>query len=334
MRLQRLHQHQHNVNTLVSAACLQDLTLLADMPADLWDNSTGHTQVSTLMASDSLDSLPLNMSRIDRNVLLLRGYYVDRSDASNGQFGVESFQDVFLKWQQAQPAAGSSKVLIAAIVAPIVVAAALAALAAAMFVVWRRRKAAAAAGAASAAHSSVGKGDLLPRVFADAGRYSEDKLSRNNSDTGPSPDSAVLAARSADQRRTHSNTSSLTSLSKAKSGPSQDIALACKNLVLHRTANEPDELILQSVLGEGSYGKVGTPGSEVPFLYNCRFPCRGFDTTMMCLQHMFSLIVSWVGSWHTIAYRSRSGAALRVTMTKLEKSVVGIDTHRPPRRRL
>jgi hypothetical protein len=227
------------------------------MPADMWDNSTGHTQVSALMATDSLDSLPLNMSRIDSNVLLLRGYYVNRSDASNGQFGVESFQDVFLKWQQAQPAGVASDVPIAAIVAPIVVAAALAALAAAMLVVWRRRKAAAAA--AGAAHSSGGKGDLLPRVFADASRYSSDKLSRNDSDTGPSPDSAVLAARSADQMRTHSNTSSLTSLSKAKSGPSQDIALACKNLVLHRTANEPDELILQSVLGEGSYGKVGTP---------------------------------------------------------------------------
>jgi hypothetical protein len=228
------------------------------MPADLWDNSTGHTQVATLMATDSLDIKPLNMSRIDRNVLLLRGYHINRSDASNGQFGVESFQDVFLKWQQAQPAGGASNVPIAAIVAPIVVAAALAALAAAMFVVWRRRKAAAAAAAAGATHSSGGKGELLPRVFADASRYStEDKLCRNDSDTGSSPDSAVLAARSADQMRTHSNTSSLTSMSKAKSGPSQDIALACKNLVLHRTANEPDELILQSVLGEGSYGKVG-----------------------------------------------------------------------------
>jgi hypothetical protein len=251
--------HIKSTSNPLVCCCLQDLTLLADMPADLWDNSTGHAQVSALMATDSLDSLPLNMSRIDRNVLLLRGYYVNRSDASNGQFGVESFQDVFLMWQQEQPAAGSSNVPIAAIVAPIVVAAALAALAAAMFVLWRRRKAAAAASAANTAHSSSGgKGDLLPRVFADASRYSEDKLSRN-SDTGPSPDSAVLAARSADQMRTHSNTSSLTSLSKAKSGPSQDIALACKNLVLHRTANEPDELILQSVLGEGSYGKVRAP---------------------------------------------------------------------------
>jgi hypothetical protein len=231
---------------------LQDLTLLADMPTEFWYNSTGQSLVSALMATDSLDTLPLNMSRIDRNVLLLRGYYVNRSDASNGQFGVESFQDVFLKWQEAGPAAGSSNVPVAAIVVPIVAALVLAGVAATLLVMRRRRRNAAAAAAAA---GGSGKGDLLPHVFADASRYSQDELSGNNSDTGPGPDSAGLVVRSADQMRTHSNTSSL---SKAKSGPSQDIALACKNLVLHRTANEPDELVLQSVLGEGSYGKVGT----------------------------------------------------------------------------
>jgi hypothetical protein len=229
----------------------QDLTLLADMPSEFWDNSTGQGLVSALMGTESLDSLPLNMSRTDRSILLLRGYYVNRSDASNGQFGVESFQDVFLKWQEASAATRSTNVSVAAIVVPIIVALAVAALAAAAFIVLRRRKAAAAAAAAS----SGGKdGGVLPRVFADASRYSQDELSRNNSDTGPGTDGAGLVARSGDQMRAHSNTSSL---SKAKSGPSQDIALACRNMVLHRTANEPDELVLQSVLGEGSYGKVG-----------------------------------------------------------------------------
>ncbi|WIA41787.1 hypothetical protein OEZ86_009120 [Tetradesmus obliquus] len=231
----------------------EDLTLLAEMPAEPWGNASGQGLVSSLMAADNLDSQPLNMSLIDNSVLLLRGYYVNRSDASNGQFGVESFQDVFLKWREAAPAARSSGVPVAAIVVPIIAALALAGLIAGLLVMRRRRRSAAAAAAAAG-----GKAGGLPHVFADASRYSQDELSGvNSTDTGPGSGGvggALVVRAGADQLRSHSNTSS--SLSKAKSGPSQDIALACKNLVLHRTANEPDELVLQSVLGEGSYGKV------------------------------------------------------------------------------
>lgn len=241
----------------VLGLALQDLTLDAEMTSDLLGNDTGYRYIASLLAVSSLDSLPLNMTPLDDNSLLLRGFYVNRSEQTNGQVGLESFLDVNLRWGVSadRPAAGGAP--IAAIVAPIVVGVAVLALVAVGAVLLMRRRRAAASGSAAEAGKPAGsgKGDLLPCVYANATGCSPDNLSRNNSDTEQNRDSMILAHKDLD-RLNSVVTSTASSTSKAKSGPSQDIVQAYRNMVLHKTVNEPDELVLQSVLGEGSYGKV------------------------------------------------------------------------------
>lgn len=75
---------------------LQDLTLMADIPDSAWEPDAGKSSISGVLALQDLDSTPLNMSLVAPNKLLLRGFYLNNSNISNGVNGMESFQDVML----------------------------------------------------------------------------------------------------------------------------------------------------------------------------------------------------------------------------------------------
>jgi hypothetical protein len=76
---------------------LQDLTLAAEIPDSAWDSEAGKASVSGVLGVRDLGDSPLNMSLVAPGQLLLRGFYLNRSQVSNGFNGMESFQDVMLR---------------------------------------------------------------------------------------------------------------------------------------------------------------------------------------------------------------------------------------------
>lgn len=233
---------------------LQDAVLVAEMaPALLGaDNGQAHVAAVLGLGAASLDSMPLNMSLLSPEQLLLRGYYLNRSAATGGQDGLESFLDVTLTWGPAHAGGSKAGPPLAAIVAPVVVAGLLLLGLGGWLALrcLRRRRAAAGCGAAG----KSGKGEL-PRVHADASSGAANGMLRLSSD--PSVRSSAIGVGVASVEGDGSNRGNSTLSSRVRSGPSADIAQACQSLVLHKTnGDQPDELVLQSVLGEGSYGKV------------------------------------------------------------------------------
>lgn len=79
-----------------SAACPQDVTLLAEIPDSAWEPEAGKSSLSKVLGVQDLDAFPLNMSLVAPNKLLLRGYFLNNSNITNGIDGMESFQDVVL----------------------------------------------------------------------------------------------------------------------------------------------------------------------------------------------------------------------------------------------
>lgn len=229
------------------------MTLVASMDRAMWSDDQGHRHISALLGVPNLDDNPLNMSVVEPTNLLLRGFYSNRSQESGGQNGLESFLDVSLLWDLGDHSQGLPAGTIAGIVVGCVVGVAVILFAAAL--VYRRRRRFRAAAQGGKDVGNVKAKHLLPREFADAAcRFSGDKDSENGGNNR-----GIAAKRSAsgtvDATLVEGAGGSGVS-SRHKSGPSQDIVQACRNLVLSKTANEPDELVLQSVLGEGSYGKV------------------------------------------------------------------------------
>lgn len=102
---------------------------MAEVPSDSWQPDAGKTNIAGLLGVHDLDSSPVNMSLMGPTKLLLRGFYLNRSEASSGVQGMESFQDVRLKWSEASAngnGGGLSQAgLIAAVVIPVTVAGAL-----------------------------------------------------------------------------------------------------------------------------------------------------------------------------------------------------------------
>eukprot|EP00878_Enallax_costatus_P007009 GHUV01007345.1.p1 GENE.GHUV01007345.1~~GHUV01007345.1.p1 ORF type:complete len:1094 (+),score=299.39 GHUV01007345.1:294-3575(+) len=243
----------HVVDTLHPAGSgtveYEDLTVVATMDPALWSNDMGHSRIAGMMGIPNLDDNPLNMSLMGPTDLLIRGFWVNRSSASGGQDGLESFLDVMLLWEQGSNSQSLTDGQIAAVIVAVVMAVLAGAVVAVLFA--RRRK-----HRRSACKTDDPKGgSLLPRVFAEAAcRYSNDKDSDGSGSPGIA--AAHTASGTADNLLSEVAGSSTVNSGRQKSGPSQDIVQACKNLVLRKTAREADELVLQSVLGEGSYGKV------------------------------------------------------------------------------
>lgn len=70
---------------------------MTEMPASAWEPYAGRSSVAEVLDVKDLDAQPLNMSLVAPNKLLLRGFYLNRSKASSGANGMESFQDVVLR---------------------------------------------------------------------------------------------------------------------------------------------------------------------------------------------------------------------------------------------
>lgn len=252
-----LPAHQAPASNAYNAAycVLQDLTVVATLDPALWADDMGQRHTASILGISKLDDKPLNMSLLAPTNLLLRGFYTNRSSATAGQDGVQSFLDVMLIWEQGS----QGQALTAGQLAGIVVAVAVAVLAGATAAVLyaRRRK---------FSHSTCKTldpkgGNLLPQVFADAAcRYSNDKDSDCTGSPGiPAGHTASGTAENLLSQVAGSSTissSTMMGTMRKKSGPSQDIIRACRSLVLRKTAKDADELVLESVLGEGSYGKV------------------------------------------------------------------------------
>lgn len=73
------------------------MTLITEMPPAAWEPGMGKASVAGLLGVQDLDAQPLNMSIVAPHKLLLRGFYLNRSKASSGANGMESFQDVVLR---------------------------------------------------------------------------------------------------------------------------------------------------------------------------------------------------------------------------------------------
>lgn len=248
---------------------LQDLVIVASMGTGMWSNDMGRQQMANMLGVNNLDDNPLNMSLVTPTHLLLRGLYLNRSAASGGADGVESFLDVSLMWDAAADSQSLSKAATAGIVVAVV--AVLVAGAVAAFLYARKRRMRMRQSSKLAGHDGKGA-DVPPLVFADAaGRFSNES-DGNGSLAGLV--AAVGASGTGDIILDARAVSSMEKDKRQKSGPSQDIVQACKSLVLRKTANEPDELVLQSVLGEGSYGKVWSLRSSVNAASMGRSHCK------------------------------------------------------------
>lgn len=226
-----------------------------------------------------MDSMPLNMSLLGSSNLLLRGFFLNNSLASNGRDGLESFLDVYVAWSRGSDQAaggGGSGISAAAVVVPVVVGSLGLLAAIGLLVVLRRRKrkTAAAPGAAPHSRGKPTKG-LLPKVHADVSSHSCASDATDGSH-GSGKIEAGLCSSVGQLDRTISGLSGSNN-SRAMSGPGQDIIQATRDLVLQKTAGDVDELVLMSVLGEGSYGKVrGDPGVTDVMWFGgscCRSPC-------------------------------------------------------------
>jgi hypothetical protein len=86
--------------------CAQDVTLLAEIPESAWEPEAGKASLSKVLGVQDLDASPLNMSLVAPNKVLLRGYFLNNSNITNGVDGMESFQDVVLWCVTAAAAAG------------------------------------------------------------------------------------------------------------------------------------------------------------------------------------------------------------------------------------
>jgi hypothetical protein len=232
---------------------------VGELPPALWASDGGQAAMAGLLGVGSLDSLPFNMSLLSSSRLLLRGLYLNRSSTTNGRDGLQSFLDVFVVWSRGPDhvagGGGGKSVPIAAVVVPVVVVSL--GLLVGLLVVLRQRKRRAAA--ASGASPTPGSKRLLPKVHADASRHSSVSDATDGSQ-GSGKIEAGLCGSEGQLDRTISGLSG-SNISRAMSGPGQDIIKATRSLVLQKTAGDADELVLMSVLGEGSYGKVrGSPG--------------------------------------------------------------------------
>lgn len=206
------------------------------MAPELWSENMGQTHIASMLGVSNLDNNPLNMSVIAPTDLLLRAFYVNRTLNSAGRNGLQSFLDVSLMWDLQN----LSQSLAAGQVAGIVVAIVAVAIGAVAAVLYMNRRWLLSSCCTIKPDKDPKGGSLLPRVLADTvAHFSGDKDIQ-----GAASAPGELAANSA------------ISSSRQKSGPSQDIVQACRNLFMRKSANEAGELVLQSVLGEGSYGKV------------------------------------------------------------------------------
>lgn len=70
---------------------------MAELPPSSWEPASGKHAVAGVFGVEDLDAQPLNMSLVGPNRLLLRGFFLNRSKASSGANGMESFQDVVLR---------------------------------------------------------------------------------------------------------------------------------------------------------------------------------------------------------------------------------------------
>jgi hypothetical protein len=69
---------------------------MAAMPESAFQQDAGKLSVSNLLGEPNLEGLPLNMTLAGPSKLMLRVFYTNRSSASSGTEGLESFQDVTL----------------------------------------------------------------------------------------------------------------------------------------------------------------------------------------------------------------------------------------------
>lgn len=77
--------------------CPQDIALMAEIPESDWEPDSGKASLSKVLGVQDLDASPLNMSLVASNKVLLRGYFLNCSNITNGIAGMESFQDVVLR---------------------------------------------------------------------------------------------------------------------------------------------------------------------------------------------------------------------------------------------
>ena len=189
-----------------------------------------------------------NLTMDNPNHLVFNTFYVNNTIAGSApdqqNLGSISFINCFLAWEVGpgdKPAAS----IVAAIVVPVVVAVVLA-LGLGGFV-WRRKRRA----ALRERERDLSKGgvDLDKVVVEGCGKGGE---FGDIGGTGTGSKLAVVG----DHEGSLESSNVSDSRHKSRSGPSQDIQEACRNIVGTRAQSDTEPIHLDGVLGEGSYGKV------------------------------------------------------------------------------
>jgi hypothetical protein len=253
--------HTENPNPLPLP--LQDLSMDCIMPRSQYGSDRGVGTIARMLRWDTQRDAA-NITELDyTDGLLFRTFFVNNTDATSGMLGSISFVDCAMFWVAGNDA---KPVPVAAIVVPVVAGVLLLAAALTGLVMWRRRR------GAGGGDMLMAKGGypLLPGPGGTTGDDGKPDPKGANNGSNLSSDNGIATISGASNasppsggyegfavcERERSETSRSTSTGAGRSGPSQDIQEACRSLSHARMGTDGEPVMLQSVLGEGSYGKV------------------------------------------------------------------------------